>query len=127
MAFRWRRDYVAAPLLSRSPEIVVVNVSAEPERGEEGTAHEARCGSAASPSLLFSATAGEAGGKWPISNGVGVDPRWRGDGRELYYRTRDGGVMAVDIVTNPAFRAGKPIAGAALANRRYHQFRRTTL
>ena len=35
--------------------------------------------------------------------------------------------MAVDIVTNPAFRAGKPIAGAALANRRYHQFRRTTL
>jgi Tol biopolymer transport system component len=55
-------------------------------------------------------TAVEAGGKWPISNGLGVDPRWRGDGRELYYQSRGGRMLAVEIATNPALRAGKPQA-----------------
>jgi hypothetical protein len=53
-------------------------------------------------------TAVEAGGKWPISNGFGVDPRWRGDGRELYYQSRRGRILAVEIATHPAFRAGNP-------------------
>jgi serine/threonine protein kinase/Tol biopolymer transport system component len=53
-------------------------------------------------------TAVEAGGKWRISNGYGIEPRWRGDGRELYYRSQDGQVMAVEIATNPEFRPGKP-------------------
>jgi serine/threonine protein kinase/Tol biopolymer transport system component len=55
-----------------------------------------------------SAGAVEAGGKWPISNGFGVEPRWRGDGRELYYRSRGGVLMAVEIAADTAFRAGKP-------------------
>jgi Tol biopolymer transport system component len=59
-------------------------------------------------SMNSAGTAVEAGGKWPISNGGGVDPRWRGDGRELYYRSRDGRLMAVEIAANPAFRAGTP-------------------
>jgi Tol biopolymer transport system component len=59
-------------------------------------------------SMNSAGTAMEAGGKWPISNGFAVDPHWRGDGRELYYRSRDGAVMAVEIAANPAFRAGKP-------------------
>jgi eukaryotic-like serine/threonine-protein kinase len=50
----------------------------------------------------------EAAGKWTISNGFGVDPHWRGDGRELYYRSRNGGLVAVEIATNPTFRAGPP-------------------
>jgi len=53
-------------------------------------------------------TAVEAGGKWQISNGYGNQPCWRGDGRELYYRARDGRVMAVEIATNPEFKPGKP-------------------
>jgi eukaryotic-like serine/threonine-protein kinase len=53
-------------------------------------------------------TAVEASGKWQISSGYGVDPRWRSDGRELYYRARDGQLMAVEIATNPQFRSGKP-------------------
>ena len=53
-------------------------------------------------------TAVEAGGKWKISNGYGRQPRWRGDGRELYYRAQDGQVMAVEVATNPEFRPGKP-------------------
>jgi Tol biopolymer transport system component len=60
-------------------------------------------------SINSPATAVSAGSKWQISNGFGADPRWRGDGRELYYRTRSGGgVLAVEIAANPAFRAGLP-------------------
>jgi eukaryotic-like serine/threonine-protein kinase len=53
-------------------------------------------------------TAVEASGKWQISNGSGYQPRWRGDGRELYYSSEDGQLMAVEIATNPEFRPGKP-------------------
>jgi len=53
-------------------------------------------------------TAVKHGGKWQISNGGGLTPRWRGDGRELYYRARDRRVMAVAIATEPEFRPGKP-------------------
>ena len=60
-------------------------------------------------SLNAAVTAVESGGKWQVSNGYGINPRWRGDGRELYYQSRDGKIMAVEIATNPAFRAGNPI------------------
>lgn len=53
-------------------------------------------------------TAVEVGGKWQISNGSGFEPRWRGDGQELYYHAQNGQVMAVEIATNPEFKPGKP-------------------
>ncbi len=53
-------------------------------------------------------TAVEAGGKWQVSSGYGREPRWRSDGRELYYTGGDGQVMAVEIATNPEFKPGKP-------------------
>jgi Tol biopolymer transport system component len=34
-------------------------------------------------------------GKWPVSTAGGNYPRWRGDGRELFYLTREGKMMAV--------------------------------
>jgi Tol biopolymer transport system component len=51
-----------------------------------------------------------AGGKWQISKaGTGPGaPRWRGDGKELFYTTQDGRVMAVDVAANPVFQAGIP-------------------
>ena len=33
---------------------------------------------------------------------------WRGDGKELYYMTRDFEMMAVDVSTAPTFKAGAP-------------------
>jgi Tol biopolymer transport system component len=36
-------------------------------------------------------------GKWPVSTAGGVEPRWRGDGRELFYIARDGSLMSVRI------------------------------
>jgi Tol biopolymer transport system component len=59
-------------------------------------------------SMNAGGTSVEVGGKWPISNGFGVEPRWRGDGRELYYRSRGGRMMAVEIAAKPSFRAGSP-------------------
>jgi serine/threonine protein kinase/Tol biopolymer transport system component len=50
----------------------------------------------------------ETGGKWQISVGGGSGPRWRGDGKELYYRAPDGKVMAVEITPGTAFRSGTP-------------------
>jgi eukaryotic-like serine/threonine-protein kinase len=61
-----------------------------------------------SSAMNSAGTAVEAGGKWPISNGFGYEPRWRGDGRELYYLSAGRRLMAVEIAATPAFRAGKP-------------------
>jgi Tol biopolymer transport system component len=36
-------------------------------------------------------------GKWQVSTGGGWHPRWRGDGKELYYLSADDKVMAVEI------------------------------
>ena len=48
-------------------------------------------------------------GKWQISRDGGSQPRWRGDGRELFYLSTDRRLMAVDIKTDqPAFEAGVP-------------------
>lgn len=50
----------------------------------------------------------EGSQQWQISVDGGWVPRWRGDGRELFYVEPDGGVMAVSIRTQPVFRAGTP-------------------
>jgi Tol biopolymer transport system component len=42
-------------------------------------------------------------GKFQISSGGGRQPRWRHDGKELYYLALDGKLMAVDITTAPRF------------------------
>ncbi len=36
-----------------------------------------------------------------VSFGGGVQPRWKGDGRELYYLSLDGQLMAVDMECPP--------------------------
>jgi Tol biopolymer transport system component len=49
------------------------------------------------------------GGRWRVSDQGGRGPlRWRRDGRELYYWAADGGVMAVEVTTTPAFTTGPP-------------------
>jgi serine/threonine protein kinase len=57
-------------------------------------------------SLGAAEAASGAGGGLLISNGGGTEPRWRGDGKELYYRALDGKLMAAEIALTPAFHAG---------------------
>lgn len=39
----------------------------------------------------------KSGSKWPVSSGGGGYPRWRKDGKELFYLGLDGGLMAVPV------------------------------
>lgn len=49
------------------------------------------------------------GGKWQISNEGAVFPRWRADGKELYYyKYSSGEIVAVPVRTEGAFEAGNP-------------------
>jgi Tol biopolymer transport system component len=47
-------------------------------------------------------------GKWQVSTAGGGEPRWRRDGKELYYYSRTS-IMAVDVKTDgETFEAGIP-------------------
>jgi len=50
------------------------------------------------------------GGKWQISAEGGVEPKWRHDGRELYYISLDGKMMSVPISLGSTVTAGRPVA-----------------
>ena len=50
-------------------------------------------------------------GRWQISTNAGMFPRWRRDGRELFYMSQDSGgtMMAVDVkASGSTFEAGTP-------------------
>ena len=48
------------------------------------------------------------GAKWLISKTISGAPRWRGDGRQLFYTTDTLELMVVDVDTSKAFQAGTP-------------------
>ncbi len=53
--------------------------------------------------------AARSAAKWQISNGGGVQPRWRRDGREIYYyNNRDSKMMVVPIQPGVSFSPGTP-------------------
>jgi eukaryotic-like serine/threonine-protein kinase len=49
-----------------------------------------------------------AGQKYPISKGGGASPRWRQDGKELFYIDPRGMLMSVEVKTTPRFDASLP-------------------
>jgi Tol biopolymer transport system component len=53
----------------------------------------------------------DAGGKWQVSTAGGVAPRWRADGKELYFLAPDATMMAVPVTAAGAsFEHGTPVA-----------------
>jgi len=52
----------------------------------------------------------ESRGKWQVSMGGGEQPRWRGDGKELFYLSSDEKMMAAPVTIGTSFNAGTPIA-----------------
>ncbi len=54
--------------------------------------------SASAPSPEFVVSKGGAAGM----------PRWRSDGKEIYYLSSDGKITAVEVSTSPSFHAGEP-------------------
>jgi Tol biopolymer transport system component len=51
----------------------------------------------------------EAHGKWQVSSG-GEQPKWRADGKELFYLSSDGKLMAAPVTAGANFDAGMPVA-----------------
>jgi eukaryotic-like serine/threonine-protein kinase len=51
----------------------------------------------------------DARGKWQISTGGGEQPRWRSDGKELFYLSADSKLMAAPVTTGSNFDLGRPI------------------
>jgi Tol biopolymer transport system component len=50
-------------------------------------------------------------GKWQVSINGGLQPRWRADGRELYFIAPDGTLMAASVNASAAtFAAAVPVA-----------------
>lgn len=49
-----------------------------------------------------------SGAKWRISTQGGAQPRWRSDGKEMYYRLRDGKVMATSVTFSGKIQVGLP-------------------
>lgn len=50
------------------------------------------------------------GGKWPVSTNGGGAPRWRADGKELYFVAPDATMMAVPVTaSNTSFAPGTPV------------------
>jgi Tol biopolymer transport system component len=51
-----------------------------------------------------------SGVKWLVSRGGGVQPRWRRNGRELFYISPDSKMMSVEVNTQTVFQSGTPHA-----------------
>jgi serine/threonine protein kinase len=48
-------------------------------------------------------------GKWQVSRGGGTEPRWRGDGKEIFYIGPNGMLMAVPVNGVDIFATGTPV------------------
>jgi serine/threonine protein kinase len=49
-----------------------------------------------------------AAGKWQVSRGGGTEPRWRGDGKEIFYLGPKGMLTAVPVSSEGTFSTGTP-------------------
>ena len=69
-------------------------------------------------------------GKWEVSTSGGGQPKWRHDGKELFYIAPDGRLMAVPLTLTDRVEAGTPVAlfqtrvegAGAIMGGIYHQY-----
>jgi eukaryotic-like serine/threonine-protein kinase len=52
----------------------------------------------------------KASSKWQVSHGGGEEPRWRRDGKELFYLSPEGALMATKVNLGNSFEAMTPVA-----------------
>jgi Tol biopolymer transport system component len=52
----------------------------------------------------------DARGKWQVSSGGGEQPRWRSDGKELFYLSSDRKMMVAPVTSGANFDSGSPVA-----------------
>jgi eukaryotic-like serine/threonine-protein kinase len=59
-------------------------------------------------SEIYVTTFPGAAGKWQVSRGGGSEPRWRGDGKQIYYIGPTATLMSVPVETGGTFSSGAP-------------------
>jgi serine/threonine protein kinase len=52
----------------------------------------------------------EGSSRWQVSVDGGYGPRWRADGKELFYASRDGNLMSVEVAGGDALTLSTPVA-----------------
>jgi len=57
---------------------------------------------------IYVTTFPTAAGKWLVSRGGGTEPRWRGDGKEIFYIGARSTLTAVPINSEGTFSTGNP-------------------
>jgi eukaryotic-like serine/threonine-protein kinase len=57
---------------------------------------------------IYVTTFPSAAGKWQVSRGGGTEPRWRGDGKEIFYIGARGTLTAVPVSSERSFSTGTP-------------------
>jgi Tol biopolymer transport system component len=75
-----------------------------------GGAYVAYASSESGQLEVYVRPSGGGEGKWQISTGGGATPRFRRDGKELFYMDATGMLWAVPTRLAPTFEAGKPVA-----------------
>jgi eukaryotic-like serine/threonine-protein kinase len=58
---------------------------------------------------IYATSFPDARGRWQVSSGGGEQPRWRGDGKELFFLSLDGKMMSAPVTTGAHFDAGAPV------------------
>jgi eukaryotic-like serine/threonine-protein kinase len=58
---------------------------------------------------IYVTTFPDAAGKWQVSRGGGTEPRWRGDGKEIFYIGLNGMLTAVSVDATGVFVTGTPM------------------
>jgi Tol biopolymer transport system component len=61
-------------------------------------------------------------GQWQISSGGGTEPRWRGDGKELFFIAADGNMMAAPVSSDST--GAKPMFQPATSQRLFDAYAR---
>jgi hypothetical protein len=59
------------------------------------------------PAVVVQTFPDPSGGRWTISSGGGTAPRWRRDGRELFYIDAERRLMSVPVSVSPTFAPGR--------------------
>jgi Tol biopolymer transport system component len=57
---------------------------------------------------IYVTTFPTAAGKWQVSQGGGTEPRWRGDGKEIFYIGAGSTLTAVSVSSQGNFAYGNP-------------------
>ena len=105
-------DLLALPMEGERKPLVVVQTPANEDQGQFSPDGRwvAYTSNESGPSEIYVIPfpPSPSGGRWLVSKGGGVMPRWRRDGKELFYIAPDSQMMAVDVTTKPVFQSGSP-------------------